>query len=64
MRIKCIAFIIRSFPDGSAGEESTCNVGGLGRFPRAEKATHFSILAWKIPWAIYIVHGVAESQAG
>ena len=31
------------------------------------KATHFSILAWKIPWTeepggLYIVHGVARSQ--
>ena len=26
------------------------------------KATHSSILAWKIPWAVCIVHGVAESD--
>ena len=26
------------------------------------KATHCSILAWRIPWTIYIVHGVAKSQ--
>ena len=26
------------------------------------KATHSSILAWKIPWTICIVHGVAKSQ--
>ena len=25
------------------------------------KATHSSILAWRIPWTIYIVHGVAKS---
>ena len=23
--------------------------------------THSSILAWRIPWSVYIVHGVAES---
>ena len=26
------------------------------------KATHSSVLAWRIPWTVYIVHGVAESQ--
>ena len=26
------------------------------------KATHSSILAWRIPWSLYIVHGVAKSQ--
>ena len=39
---------------GSAGEESVCNMGDLGsipvlgRFPGEGKATHFSILAWRI----------------
>ena len=41
---------------GSAGKESTCNAGdlglipGLGRSPEKGKATHSSILAWRIPW--------------
>ena len=26
------------------------------------KATHSSILAWRIPWAVCIVHGVTKSQ--
>ena len=26
------------------------------------KATHSSILAWRIPWTVSIVHGVAKSQ--
>ena len=26
------------------------------------KATHSSILAWRMPWTVCIVHGVAESQ--
>ena len=50
------------FPDSSAGKESACNAGdlclipGLGRFPWSKgKATHSSILAWRIPWT---VHGV------
>jgi len=41
-------------PCGSAGKESTCNAGDLGLIPRwedaleKEKATHSSILAWRI----------------
>ena len=45
-----------SFPGGSDGKVSACNVGdlglisGLGRSPGGgEMATHSSILAWKIP---------------
>ena len=40
----------RGFPCGSAGKESTCNVGGLGSIPglgrplEKGKATHSSIL--------------------
>ena len=34
-----------------------------------EMATHFSILAWRIPWTeklgrLHTVHGVAKSQTG
>ena len=42
------------FPCGSAGKESPCNVGDLGSIPGWEdplekgKATHSSILAWRI----------------
>ena len=44
------------FAGGSDGKASAYNVGdlssipGLGRSPGAGKATHSSILAWKIPW--------------
>ena len=46
------------FPGGSANKESTCNVGDLGSIPRLGsclekgKATHSSILAWRIPWTV------------
>ena len=46
------------FPGGSAGKKSTCNAGDLGSIPGWEdplekgKATHSSILAWKIPWTV------------
>ena len=45
-----------SFPAGSDGKASACNVGdpgsipGLGRSPGKEMATHSSTLAWRIPW--------------
>ena len=43
---------------GSAGNESACNVGdlgsipGLGRSLEKGKATHSSIVAWRIPWTV------------
>ena len=45
-----------SFPGGSAGKDSACNVGDLGSIPgledplEKEMATHSNILAWKISW--------------
>ena len=42
-------------PRGHSGKESACNAGelgsipGLGRSPGEGKATHSSILAWRIP---------------
>ena len=42
--------------DGSESKESTCDAGDLGLTPGQEdpvekgKATHSSILAWRIPW--------------
>ena len=55
-------------PFGSAGKESTCNVGDLDSIPgedplEKEKATYCSILAWRIPW-MYIVHMVVKSRSG
>ena len=46
------------FPGGSAGKESARNVEDLGSIPGLErslekgKATHSSILAWRIPWTV------------
>ena len=51
-----------------AVEESTCNVGGLGSIPGLGrslgkgKATHSSILAWRIP-RLYSPWGCKESDA-
>ena len=44
------------FLGGSVDQETACNVGdpglipGLGRSLEKEMETHFSMLAWKIPW--------------
>ena len=49
-----IKFMV-DFPGGSDGKASAYNAGdpgsipGLGRSLQKEMATHFSILAWKIP---------------
>ena len=50
--------VFLGFPGGSAGKKSARNVGdlgsvpGLGRSPEKGKATHSSILAWRITWTI------------
>ena len=49
-----VSLSLYSFPGGSDGKESTCNVGDLGSIPGLERpleegmATHSSILAWRI----------------
>ena len=51
-------FFTTGFPGGSAGKESTCNVGDLGSILDWEdplekgKATYSRILAWRIPWTV------------
>ena len=44
----------KGFPCGSAAKEYACNVGDLGWEDPMEKgkATHSSIMAWRIPWTI------------
>ena len=37
------------FPGGSLSKEPTHNAGDLGLIPGLGMATHFSILAWRIP---------------
>ena len=60
--------VFLGFPSGSASKESTFNAGDLGGEEPLEKgkATHSSILAWRIPWTVqsmgsYTVHGVLKS---
>ena len=60
------------FPGGSDSKESACHVEDLSLIPgledplEEEKATHFNILAWKIPWTeepggLQSVHRVAKN---
>ena len=62
-----------SFPCGSDGKESACNVGdpglipGSGKSPGEGHGNHSSILAWKIPWmeepgGLHTIHGVTKCQ--
>ena len=50
--------VFLGFPCGSAGKKSACSVRDLGLIPGLRKflekgkATHFSILAWRIPWTL------------
>jgi len=38
-------------PTANAGDlRDACSIPGSGRSPEEEMATHFSILAWRIPW--------------
>ena len=54
--------LYEGFPCGSAGKESACNTGdlgsipGLGRSLKKGKATHSSILAWRMPWTIQSIY--------
>ena len=65
-RHRLLTPVFLGFLCGSAGKESAYSVGDLGLIPGLEyplgkeKATHSSILAWRIPWST--VHGVAKSQ--
>ena len=51
-----INVLVLAHPCGSAGKESARNaedlgsIPGLGRSPEEGKATHSSILAWRVPW--------------
>ena len=49
-----IHVLLKGFPCGSAGKESTCTAGDLGwEDPlEKEKATHSNILSWRIPWTV------------
>ena len=46
--------VFLGFPGGSAGKESTCNEGDLGRKDALEKEmpVYSSTLAWRIPWTV------------
>ena len=56
--LKMVHIKNQGFPHSSVGKESACHAGdlssipGLGRSPGEWKATHSSILAWRIPWTI------------
>ena len=56
------------FPCGSASKEFTCKAGDLGlipelgRSPGEGKGYSLSILAWTIPWTVYVLMIVKEES--
>ena len=56
--LKCVVYHVKGFPGSSVGKESACNAGDPVWFLGGEvplekgKATHSSILAWRIPWTV------------
>ena len=58
-----INVLVLIHPRGSAGKESACNaedlgsIPGSGRSPEEGKATHSSILAWRIPRPVQSMGG-------
>ena len=61
--------VLQGFPGGSDCKESACKARGLGWEDPLEKdmATHFSILAWRIPWSeepggLQLLGSVTKSQ--
>ena len=61
-----VALVVKNLPASLGDVRDTGLIPGSGRSLEKSKATHSSILAWKIPrdkgawWAT--VHGVAKSQ--
>ena len=59
-----------TFPGGSDGKESACDVGDLGLILTLEDplekrmATHSSSLAWRIPWTKELASDFSEAQCG
>ena len=48
---RLIIFPAMGFPDGSVVKNLPANTGDMGLIPlEKETATHYSILAWRIPW--------------
>ena len=40
------------------------SLGWKDPLEKGKATTHSSILAWRIPWTVCIVHGVAKSRTG
>ena len=74
IKVWSLIYIYICIPDSSEGKVSACNAGDLGQSLggedplEKEMATHFSTLAWKIPWTkepgrlLLVVHGEPKSR--
>ena len=62
-----MAKVVKNLPASSGDIRDLGSTPGSGRSPEGGHGTHFSILAWRIPWTeepgvLYIGHRVAKSQ--
>ena len=48
--ISQVAIVLKNPPANAEDLKETGSVLGLGRSLEEDMATHFSILAWRIPW--------------
>ena len=46
-----VTLVVKNLPANAANLRDTGSIPGWGRSPGKGKATHASILDWKIPWA-------------
>ena len=62
-----MAKVVKNLPASSGDIRDLGSTPGSGRSPEGGHGTHFSILAWRIPWTeepgvLYIGQRVAKSQ--
>ena len=48
--ISQVALVLKNPPANAEDLKETGSIPGLGRSLEEDMATHFSILAWRIPW--------------
>ena len=55
-----IAQLVKNLP--AMRETWVSSLGWEDPLGKGKASSHFSILAWRIPWTIYTARGVAKSQ--
>ena len=50
IRASQVVLVVKKSPVNAGDTRNVSSISGSGRSPEKEMATHYSILAWKIPW--------------